>query len=673
MPNLNVVTITLPNFEVATYLGSLALSHAVDYMRVHGLTVDDLAGEDAVRTKVLDSLSRNDSVFMTGVGHGNCYSEDTEILTENGWKKFYALEVGEKVATLNPQTGELEYQAPIRYYKFRYKGKMLLINGKRINLLVTSNHKLYVSWMGRVDGKLTWRPYSFIEAEAIGKAGHINEFVVDEERVKLYEEAKRLNAEGKSVDEITRLVKVPKPTVFAWLHYGQNPSRARKFKSTGTTTGNCLKFKRGAKWNCEAMEVFRLPSVEVSYRVPHYGRLDEYAKAIPCKKVKIEDWLRFFGIWLAEGSASLGDRKGVYIISIAQNNDEKRRIFKEWVNRVGEQVGFKAWEEASNEHSKTIKFKNKQIYEYLKQFGHAKEKFIPKEIKMLPPYLLRILLEAMVLGDGYINKRGEILYGTASKRLADDVQEIAMKIGMGATMHKDKKTSVFTVCISDDEVCLTKKSMKWIDYDGYVYCVEVPNHLLYVRRNGKPCWCGNSTTFTGQNYDRIWWSCDCSQLRGRVVFLLSCLTGQQLGPDMVNNKGAWCYAGYKVEFTWIQEARVDPLADKYGKAFFEPVLELIYSLADGHTMGEAFRASVDKWNYWIDYWSRSSDPEAAAMVMYLIWDRDGQVLIGDESAAMTSAVPWPWWLLMGLGFAPVGAVISIAGTEELRKLGVLAV
>jgi hypothetical protein len=34
---------------------------------------------------------------------------------------------------------------------------------------------------------------------------------------------------------------------------------------------------------------------------------------------------------------------------------------------------------------------------------------------------------------------------------------------------------------------------EWIDYDGYVYCVEVPNHVVYVRRNGKAVWSGNST------------------------------------------------------------------------------------------------------------------------------------------------------------------------------------
>ena len=34
---------------------------------------------------------------------------------------------------------------------------------------------------------------------------------------------------------------------------------------------------------------------------------------------------------------------------------------------------------------------------------------------------------------------------------------------------------------------------KKIKYTGKVYCVEVPpSHLVYVRRNGKRVWCGNS-------------------------------------------------------------------------------------------------------------------------------------------------------------------------------------
>ena len=30
-----------------------------------------------------------------------------------------------------------------------------------------------------------------------------------------------------------------------------------------------------------------------------------------------------------------------------------------------------------------------------------------------------------------------------------------------------------------------------IPFNDYVYCIEVPNHTLFVRRNGIACWCGN--------------------------------------------------------------------------------------------------------------------------------------------------------------------------------------
>jgi len=33
----------------------------------------------------------------------------------------------------------------------------------------------------------------------------------------------------------------------------------------------------------------------------------------------------------------------------------------------------------------------------------------------------------------------------------------------------------------------------FIPYRGKVYCVSVPNHIIYVRRNGKAVWSGNSS------------------------------------------------------------------------------------------------------------------------------------------------------------------------------------
>jgi len=46
-----------------------------------------------------------------------------------------------------------------------------------------------------------------------------------------------------------------------------------------------------------------------------------------------------------------------------------------------------------------------------------------------------------------------------------------------------------TSTISLDEHFLT---IEEVDYDGHVYCVEVPNNIFYAMENGKSCWTGNS-------------------------------------------------------------------------------------------------------------------------------------------------------------------------------------
>jgi len=72
-----------------------------------------------------------------------CYSEDTEVLTDKGWKFFKDLNREDLIATLNPKTEYLEYQKPIEYQKSFYEGEMFLIEHKNINLLITPNHNLY--------------------------------------------------------------------------------------------------------------------------------------------------------------------------------------------------------------------------------------------------------------------------------------------------------------------------------------------------------------------------------------------------------------------------------------------------------------------------------------------------------------------------------------------------
>jgi len=168
---------------------------------------------------------------------------------------------------------------------------------------------------------------------------------------------------------------------------------------------------------------------------------------------------------------------------------------------------------------------------------------------------------------------------------------------------------------------------------------------------------GREDLTTCQNLEKLFWVCDCRELRGRVVYTLSCLCGAELGPDIIG-KGGWCYIGYSKVFGWIQEKYGDPLADRYARGFYEAVLEILYSLADGLSTGEAYKRSIDKWNYWIDYWSRQDDPRAPLILSFLIHDRDCQVLLGDENARISTPVYLSYLAPASIPFMVVGGVIA---------------
>jgi hypothetical protein len=76
--------------------------------------------------------------------------------------------------------------------------------------------------------------------------------------------------------------------------------------------------------------------------------------------------------------------------------------------------------------------------------------------------------------------------------MADGLQEVLQKIGFSAsaTLGKDgvyhlgvRQTTYPEYNVSDEP------------YSGRVYCVTVPNGVVYVRRNGHPVWSGNCPAY----------------------------------------------------------------------------------------------------------------------------------------------------------------------------------
>jgi len=76
--------------------------------------------------------------------HPECYDEQTEILTDSGWKAFRDLLPSERVLTLDPDTLHSEWHYPKHYISEDYDGVMYKLANDRLVLLVTPNHQFFV-------------------------------------------------------------------------------------------------------------------------------------------------------------------------------------------------------------------------------------------------------------------------------------------------------------------------------------------------------------------------------------------------------------------------------------------------------------------------------------------------------------------------------------------------
>jgi len=77
-----------------------------------------------------------------------CYDDDTEVLTTEGWKPWPKVDGTEAFGTLNPVSGELEYQKANEIFHGKYAGPMYRVRSEQVDLLVTPNHRM---WIKRVD------------------------------------------------------------------------------------------------------------------------------------------------------------------------------------------------------------------------------------------------------------------------------------------------------------------------------------------------------------------------------------------------------------------------------------------------------------------------------------------------------------------------------------------
>jgi hypothetical protein len=94
--------------------------------------------------------SQNDWQWASGSNHPNCYSDDTEVLTDYGWKLFKDVLPLDKIMSINPETQEVDYLNHKGLISYQYNGEMIHFDGFAYDTLVTPDHNcLYVLNQGR--------------------------------------------------------------------------------------------------------------------------------------------------------------------------------------------------------------------------------------------------------------------------------------------------------------------------------------------------------------------------------------------------------------------------------------------------------------------------------------------------------------------------------------------
>ena len=93
-----------------------------------------------------------------------CYDQETEILTNKGWRKFAVL-TDEQVAQVDPQTLEMTFTQPLAKIAYRYSGPMYRYHSDCVDLLVTPDHRMLLKsdWHFYKGGG----PWRFVPARAI--------------------------------------------------------------------------------------------------------------------------------------------------------------------------------------------------------------------------------------------------------------------------------------------------------------------------------------------------------------------------------------------------------------------------------------------------------------------------------------------------------------------------
>jgi hypothetical protein len=438
-----------------------------------------------------------------------CYSSDTKMLTRNGWKLLSELTDEDEVATRS-ESGLFQWQKPSGRLEYPFDGEMVEFSSKSVELLVTPGHRMlvkrpdaYLAKHAPRDGETGWH---IRLAEHIARAPETRwlypvtsrwclsqwsaEFVLPG-----WEADRRHPAWEHATEWLARfLVKDWTPSAEVVAAYKAAGISEKAYIAARENLG-VKKRRIGGSRSAERWWEVSAPTGEY---VPSSGAYQPMREL----RVPMRDFCAFLGVFLAEGWVR-ADRDDV----IVSQTSGSRHLSE--IHQILAATGLHWDYDARNSKFTTSHL---TLAGWLRENcgSRAWGKRVPREFLELPQDMLEALLHGMMLGDGHWSREGQRRYTTTSAQLADDVQEIFQRLGRDAWVRPQdlsqyapgdpghgraiRRTGRMQYVVHErmgEYHWLPKPKMT--EYHGTVYSVTVPNAIVYVRRNGKAIWCGDSS------------------------------------------------------------------------------------------------------------------------------------------------------------------------------------
>ncbi|MHA2243425.1 MAG: DNA polymerase domain-containing protein [Candidatus Hodarchaeales archaeon] len=254
------------------------------------------------------------------------------------------------------------------------------------------------------------------------------------------------------------------------------------------------------------------------YAIPYSGNWErERRKKFEFNGISLDmdSFLAVYGIFLSDGGVSSNGRA----INIYQSKEPEltkiRKIIEYFCTTNGYKFTENEYRSGQGRKYTVLRISNKslaQTFSRLLKEEPAKQqsRFIHRDLLMLNIEQLQILWNSLMLGDGskgkYKGKECYRSYGSVSKQLVDDVQELSIKLGIGAKLSKEIRNPeafgrvyknhvsyrVFHSYERRNVISKQSNPIHFHPYKGKVWCVSTKNGTIMIRRNGKVSITGNS-------------------------------------------------------------------------------------------------------------------------------------------------------------------------------------